>query len=117
VWTTVNLNRTVAVTLTTYADSNSNNVKDPGEGPPTQTTTIALKKADGSIIMETTAHQWTFIQTLQEGDYYIHIKSAGLLPDVMLLPISAGAQTLVVESERGLKPVNAEMFFPILLIE
>ncbi len=113
--TTVNLSRTVALYLTTYADGNSNNFRDPGENPPTQTTTIALKSAAGETIAQTTSTQWFYEGTVREGDYILQIKSVGLLPDTVHLSIHAGAEIWEFVSERGLKPVTDQVYTPLLL--
>ncbi len=114
-WTTVNLSRTLSVSITTYIDANSNNIKDTGEYPPSQTTTMALKTAAGDLISDTITNHWGFVQTLREGDYVIQIKSTGLIPDTMQLNVRAGGDVMVVTSERGLKPVAAEVYIPFLL--
>lgn len=115
VTTTVNLSRTLALSLTTYVDGNSNNFKDMGEIPPTGTTTIALIASSGETVAWTTGNRWTFERSLREGAYILHIKSAGLLPDIMHLSIHAGKDILVVESERGLKPATDHVYAPLLL--
>ncbi|MDF1513623.1 MAG: cellulase family glycosylhydrolase [Anaerolineae bacterium] len=113
--TTVNLSRTLAISLSTYIDANSSVSQDPGEGPPIQTTHIRLMTAGGELITQTTNHSWNLVHTVREGDYLIRITSTGLLPDTMFLPVQAGGDVLLVVDERGLKPVMDEVFVPLLL--
>ncbi|TFG72656.1 MAG: hypothetical protein E4H27_02225 [Anaerolineales bacterium] len=115
VTTTVNLSRTLALSVTTFMDANSNNFKDPGEVPPTQITTMALMSAAGETIAQTTGNQWFYQGTVPEGDYILQIKSVGLLPDTVHLSIRAGADIWAVASERGLKPVTDQVYTPLLL--
>jgi hypothetical protein len=115
VWTTVNLSSTLSLSITTYIDTNSNNIRDPGELPPTQTTTIALKTAAGNLVTSTTGNQWAFTQTLREGNYLIQIQSSGLLPHTVTLFVPAGPDIMNYHSEYGLKSVAAEVYAPFIL--
>ena len=73
------------------------------------------KTAAGDLVTQTTANHWSFVHTLREGDYVIQIKSTDLILDTMHFNVLAGGDVMVLESERGLKPVAAEVYFPFLL--